>query len=97
MPVETPVSFVEMPQVGLAKSVSAGPTANASKPAVEWNRMTVTMKGDQLTVVINGKLVQDINLREKKPEKKKLVKSGKICIQDHGQPFTVRNLRVKRL
>ena len=32
-----------------------------------------------------------------KPKDKKLVASGKISIQDHGQPFTVRNLRVKKL
>ena len=48
-------------------------------------------------MVLNGELVQDINLAEKKPKDKELVASGKICIQDHGQPFTVRNLRVKKL
>ncbi|MEM1294874.1 MAG: DUF1080 domain-containing protein [Verrucomicrobiota bacterium] len=74
-----------------------GPLKNMSKPAGEWNRMVVTMKGDNLHVVLNGEVVQDINLAEKKPEDKTLVPSGKICIQDHGQPFTVRNLRVKRL
>jgi len=76
---------------------TAGPTKNMSKPAGEWNRMTVTMIGDQLTVVLNGGVVQDINVAEKKPKDKKLVASGKISIQDHGQPFTVRNLRVKKL
>jgi hypothetical protein len=76
---------------------TAGPAVNASKPAGEWNQMTVTMKGDHLTVVLNGKVVQDINLAEKKPKDKELAPSGKICIQDHGLPFTVRNLRVKKL
>jgi hypothetical protein len=76
---------------------TAGPTKNMSKKPGEWNRMTVTMKGDHLTVVLNGEVVQDINLAEKKPKDKKLVAKGKICIQDHGQPFTVRNLRVKKL
>jgi hypothetical protein len=76
---------------------TAGPIKNMAKPAGEWNQMTVTMKGDQLTVVLNGEVVQDINLAEKKPKDKKLPASGKICIQDHGLPFTVRNLRVKRL
>ena len=76
---------------------TGGPLENASKPAGEWNRMTVKMKGDQLTVVLNGKLVQDINLAEKKPTDKELPAEGWICIQDHGQPFTVRNLRVKGL
>tara|TARA_R110002096_G_scaffold42144_19_gene113802 strand:+ start:5510 stop:6148 length:639 start_codon:yes stop_codon:yes gene_type:complete len=76
---------------------TAGPLKNMSKPAGEWNRMIVTMKGDQLHVVLNGEVVQDINLAEKKPADKNLAPSGKICIQDHGQPFTVRNLKVKRL
>ncbi|MEM9280446.1 MAG: DUF1080 domain-containing protein [Verrucomicrobiota bacterium] len=74
-----------------------GPLKNMSKPPGEWNRMVVTMKGDHLHVVLNGEVVQDFNLAEKKPEDKTLVSSGKICIQDHGQPFTVRNLKVKRL
>ena len=76
---------------------TCGPLVNAAKPAGEWQRMTVTMKGDHLTAVLNGKLIQDINLREKKPKNKELADSGKICIQDHGLPFTVRNLRVKKL
>ncbi len=76
---------------------TCGPTKNMSKPAGEWNRMTVTMKGGRLFVVLNGEVVQDINLAEKKPAEKPLAPSGKICIQDHGQPFTVRNLQVKRL
>lgn len=76
---------------------TTGPLVNASKPAGEWNRMTATMKGDRLIVVLNGQLVQDINLAEKKPKEKDLPAEGWICIQDHGQPFTVRNLKVKAL
>ena len=76
---------------------TAGPTKNMSKPAGEWNRMTVTMIGNHITVVLNGEVVQDIDVAEKKPKDKKLVASGKISIQDHGQPFTVRNLQVKKL
>lgn len=74
-----------------------GALKNASIAPGEWNQMTVTMKGDQLTVVLNGHLIQDFNLREKKPKDLKLAKTGKICIQDHGLPFTVRNIRVKKL
>lgn len=74
-----------------------GPTKNMAKPPGEWNQMTVSMKGDRLVVVLNGECIQDFNLREKKPKDKELVKSGKISIQDHGLPFTVRNLRVKKL
>jgi len=76
---------------------TGGAKVNASKAPGEWNQMTVTMKGDHLWVVLNGKLVQDMNLAEKKPKDKTLHAKGKICVQDHGLPFTVRNLRVKAL
>jgi len=73
-----------------------GASKNASKPAGEWNRMTVSMAGDRVVVVLNGECIQDFNLREKKPAEKELPATGKIAIQDHGQPFTVRNIRVKK-
>ena len=77
---------------------TAGPLTNASKPAGEWNRIQLTMKEGKVTVVINGKKVQDnMDLAAKKPKGKKLANSGKIAIQDHGQKFSVRNLRVKKL
>ncbi len=76
---------------------TAGPLVNASKKPGEWNRMIVTLKGSRLTVELNGQKVQDIDLLEKKPADKALAATGKLSIQDHGQPFWVRNLRVKRL
>lgn len=59
--------------------------------------MTVELVGTRLKVLLNGKLVQDFDLREKKPADKELADEGKIAIQDHGQPFWVRNIQVKRL
>ncbi len=74
-----------------------GADKNASKPAGEWNRMTVTMKGSHITVVLNGQKIQDFDLAKEKPEDKELASEGYISIQDHGLPFWVRNLQVKRL
>lgn len=74
-----------------------GADKNMSKPAGEWNHMTVTMKGTHLTVVLNGETIQDFDLAEKKPADKPLAEEGYITIQDHGIPFWVRNLKVKRL
>lgn len=74
-----------------------GADTNASIPAGEWNKMVVTMKGSHLTVMLNGKKVQDFDLAEKKPEDKPLESEGYIAIQDHGLPFWVRNLKVKAL
>ena len=76
---------------------TAGPLVNASKKPGEWNRMVVTLKEGKLTVVLNGKTVQDeLDLAAKKPKDKKLADKGKIAIQDHGQPFWVRNIKVKK-
>lgn len=74
-----------------------GADKNMSKPAGEWNHMTVTMKGTHLTVVLNGETIQDFDLAEKKPADKPLAEEGYLTIQDHGIPFWVRNLKVKRL
>lgn len=74
-----------------------GASKNMTRPPGEWNRMTVTMKGSHLTVVLNGEKVQDFDLAAEKPEDKELAAEGYITIQDHGQPFWVRNLQVKRL
>lgn len=74
-----------------------GATKNMSKPAGEWNRMTVTMKGSQLTVVLNGETIHDLDLAAAKEAGKNLPAEGYLSIQDHGELFSVRNLQVKRL
>ena len=74
-----------------------GASKNMSKEPGTWNRMTVTMKGNHLKVVLNGEEIQNFDLSEKKPKDKELAPSGLISIQDHGQPFAIRNLRVKKL
>ena len=74
-----------------------GASKNMSKAPNEWNRMTVTMKGNQLKVVLNGEKVQDFDLSKNKGAGIELVAEGLISIQDHGLPFWVRNLQVKRL
>lgn len=70
---------------------------NASIAPGEWNQMTVKLQGTHLQVLINGKLVQDFDLAEKKAKDKELAPKGMIAIQDHGEPFWVRNIQVKPL
>jgi hypothetical protein len=74
-----------------------GASKNMSKAPGEWNRMTVTLEGNHLKVVLNGETIQDLDLAASKKPDKELAASGKISIQDHGLPFAVRNLRVKKL
>lgn len=70
---------------------------NASIEPGAWNQMTVKLQGTQLQVLLNGKLVQDFDLADRKSEDKELAAKGWIAIQDHGQPFWVRNIQVKTL
>lgn len=74
-----------------------GADKNASKKAGEWNRMTVKMKGNNLTVTLNGTVIQKVNLDKRRPKDKPLHKEGFISIQDHGLPFRVRNVQIKTL
>lgn len=38
------------------------PKVNAARPVGEWNRYTITCKGPQVTVVLNGRTIIDANL-----------------------------------
>ena len=87
-------------------SVRAGvtPKKNADKPRGEWNAMEITMKGDRLTVKLNGEeVIKDAELPG-------VPKDGPLALQHHGAfnaklakwtspPSLVqfRNIRIKEL
>ena len=54
------------------------PKVRADKPVGEWNSFEITMKGDRLTVVLNGKTVIENAQLPGVPEK------GPIALQHHG-------------
>lgn len=54
------------------------PKVRADNPVGEWNTFEITMKGDRLTVVLNGKTVIDNAQLPGVPE------SGKLSLQHHG-------------
>lgn len=68
------------------------PTANAAKPAGEWNTLRTRSKGGQVTVWLNGQIVNEVALDDAKLASKP--KQGYIGIQDHGIPFWVRRIKV---
>jgi len=69
----------------------ATPLVNADKPPGQWNTFEVTMKGDRVTVKLNGKLVIDnAQLPGIKDE-------GAIALQHHTDPVQFRNIYIKRL
>jgi hypothetical protein len=63
----------------------------ADKPIGQWNRFLITMKGDRLTVDLNGKRVIDNALLPDVPSR------GRIALQHHGDPVQFANLFVKEL
>jgi len=86
------------------------PSANAQKPAGQWNHMTITAFGPKITIVLNGKEVSSINLAEgnepgKRPDGTshkfrgvaigKLPRIGYIGFQDHGNDCWFKNVKIK--
>jgi hypothetical protein len=71
------------------------PTANAARPAGEWNRFSITCRGENLTVKLNGEVVNEVELGtgrlKNRPD------SGHIGFQDHGLPLWLRNIRFRTL
>jgi hypothetical protein len=64
----------------VSPEVRAGvtPKMKADNPVGEWNTFVITMKGDRLTVVLNGKTVIENAQLPNVPEK------GKLALQHHG-------------
>lgn len=64
----------------MPEDIRAGvtPKTNADNNIGEWNKFKITMKGDKLSVELNGKLVLDNAELPEVPE------TGKIALQHHG-------------
>lgn len=71
------------------------PRANATKPAGEWNHMSVTSISGNVTVRLNGVVVNNVELSH--PRLSGKPKQGFIGFQDHGLPFWLRNVRIRSL
>jgi hypothetical protein len=67
------------------------PKAKADKPIGQWNRFVITMRGDRLTVVLNGKTVLENAQLPGVPER------GRIALQHHGDPIQFANIYVREL
>jgi hypothetical protein len=67
------------------------PSKRADKPLGEWNRFVITMRGDRISVVLNGEKVIDNALLPGVPPR------GPIALQNHRDPVEFRNLYIKPL
>lgn len=84
-------------------------SVNAVKPAGEWNKMRVELKGSKLVAYLNGQKIQDLDLDDwttpkqnpdGSPNKfetalKDLPRTGHLGFQDHGHDVFYRNIRIK--
>jgi hypothetical protein len=87
------------------------PTANATKPAGQWNSYRVTCRGPRIVVEVNGQRVNALDLdhwtqpgrnpdgsENKFPRAiKSFARRGYVGLQDHGRPVWYRNIRIKPL
>ncbi|MFN9367832.1 MAG: DUF1080 domain-containing protein [Planctomycetia bacterium] len=74
------------------------PLVKADKAVGEWNTMRITMRGEKVTIMLNGKTVVDDRplanfFRRGEP----LPAKGPIQIQTHGAPIHVRNVFIREL
>ncbi|HJN16157.1 MAG TPA: DUF1080 domain-containing protein, partial [Armatimonadota bacterium] len=67
------------------------PTEPADNPIGKWNRFLITMRGDRLTVVLNGKTVI------KDAELPGVPETGPIALQHHGDSIQFANIFIREL
>jgi hypothetical protein len=65
------------------------PKTHADRPVGEWNRTMITMKGDRLSVALNGRVVIEDALLPGVPAQ------GAIGLQHHGAAIDFANLWIK--
>lgn len=71
------------------------PTKNTARPAGEWNHFHITVKGNRVTILLNGEVVNDVPLDHEKIKSRP--PAGAIGFQDHALPISLRNIRIREL
>jgi Domain of Unknown Function (DUF1080) len=81
-----------------SKDVGKVPLKKADKPIGEWNTFRIIMKGENVTVYLNGELVVDNKALANYFEKgKPLPATGPIELQHHGDKLWFKNVYIKEL
>jgi hypothetical protein len=77
----------------MPQAVRAGvtPRVNADQPIGRWNRFHIVMRGDRLTVDLNGKRVLE------KAQLPGVAPRGRIALQHHNSPIQFANIYIREL
>lgn len=76
----------------------ANPTTIADRPIGDWNTFRVTIRGETVTVELNGvKVVDQVVLENYYERDKSLPARGPIYLQDHGNPLYFKNIFLREL
>jgi hypothetical protein len=67
------------------------PKVKADRPLGQWNRFLITMRGDRLTVKLNGQTVLENAHLPGVPQR------GPIALQHHGDSLQFANIYIKEL
>ncbi len=74
------------------------PTQVADKPVGAWNTFHIVIRGDKVTVDLNGVRVTDnVTMENYFDRSKPLPATGTIELQHHGNPLEFKNIYVKEL
>jgi hypothetical protein len=87
-----------LPEGADPKSVGKNPLVKADKPVGEWNTFKIVMRGDKVTVHLNGQLVVDNKpLAPYKAFNETLPRKGPLELQYHGDRLWFKNIYIKEL
>jgi len=74
------------------------PLRRADKPVGQWNRLRIIVRGDRVTVYLNGVLVVDnVPMENYWDRSKPLPRRGPIELQHHGNPLYFKNIFIREL
>lgn len=74
------------------------PIKNADKPTGEWNTFRIVMRGDVVSVWLNGERVVDqVTMENYWDRTKPIAATGPIELQHHGNPIAFKNIYIKEL
>ncbi len=78
------------PEQSAEVKAAATPSQKADRPIGEWNRMMITVKGQEVSATLNGvSVIEKVTLNEMPEE-------GPIGLQHHGQAIDFANMWVRK-